>query len=295
MVESAKTFTAGVLLSPRQAAVALGVSESSVKRWCDRGQLRAVRTSGGHRRIAADELARFARASGQALRASAVGARGGAPPRRALASLQRDLSRALLGDDADRVREVLQAACVGRALDEVADHVIAPVMADVGRRWAEGALEIYVERRACELVHRALRDLGDRLGPSPIGAPKAIGGTLEGDPFSIPTALAELVLRERGFDARSLGAWLPAETLARAALQRRPRIVWLSVSQVRDPRRLAGEVATVEREAARVGAALVVGGRALAPEVRRSLRYTVFCDGMTNLGAFADSLARVVA
>ena len=47
------------LLSPREVAVALGVSESSVKRWVDLGELAALRTAGGHRRITRAEAVRF--------------------------------------------------------------------------------------------------------------------------------------------------------------------------------------------------------------------------------------------
>jgi len=37
-------------LSPRELAEALGVSESSLKRWVDAGKIAASRTEGGHRR-----------------------------------------------------------------------------------------------------------------------------------------------------------------------------------------------------------------------------------------------------
>ena len=42
---------AGQLLSPKQVARALGVSESSLKRWCDKGLIPTERTAGGHRRL----------------------------------------------------------------------------------------------------------------------------------------------------------------------------------------------------------------------------------------------------
>ncbi|MEO7732315.1 MAG: helix-turn-helix domain-containing protein, partial [Kofleriaceae bacterium] len=46
------------LLSPHDLAAALGVSESSLKRWIDAGRIRATRTEGGHRRVSiADALA----------------------------------------------------------------------------------------------------------------------------------------------------------------------------------------------------------------------------------------------
>ena len=45
--------------SPKQVAQALQVSESSVKRWCDRGVIRTDRTLGGHRRIPLEHLMEF--------------------------------------------------------------------------------------------------------------------------------------------------------------------------------------------------------------------------------------------
>ena len=45
--------------TPKQVALALQVSESSVKRWCDRGEIRTERTIGGHRRIALGLLLEF--------------------------------------------------------------------------------------------------------------------------------------------------------------------------------------------------------------------------------------------
>ena len=50
--------------SPRKIADALGVGESTVKRWIDAGRLEADRTLGGHRRVALDEVLRFVREEG---------------------------------------------------------------------------------------------------------------------------------------------------------------------------------------------------------------------------------------
>lgn len=47
------------LLTTRQVAAELQVSESSVKRWCDQGLIRTQRTAGGHRRIERSSLRRF--------------------------------------------------------------------------------------------------------------------------------------------------------------------------------------------------------------------------------------------
>ena len=47
--------------SPKDLATAIGVSESSVKRWVDDGTIDASRTAGGHRRIPLSEAIRFIR------------------------------------------------------------------------------------------------------------------------------------------------------------------------------------------------------------------------------------------
>ena len=51
-------------LSPKDFAGALGVSESSVKRWVDDGKIRALKTPGGHRRIAVHDALYFVRQTG---------------------------------------------------------------------------------------------------------------------------------------------------------------------------------------------------------------------------------------
>jgi len=102
--------------------------------------------------------------------------------------------------------------------------------------------------------------------------------------------MAELVLRERGFDARSLGAGLPAETIARAIAERRPRLVWVAAAVNGDQARFACEFARIADAASSVGAAVAVGGRALHRSLRQQLRYSTFCDAMAHLATFADAL-----
>ena len=49
------------LVSPKQVARAIGVSESSLKRWCDQGLIKTVRTAGGHRKMDIAEVLRYVR------------------------------------------------------------------------------------------------------------------------------------------------------------------------------------------------------------------------------------------
>ena len=52
-------------VSPRQVARAIGVSESTLKRWCDRGLIPMTKTAGGHRRIEMQAVLRFLCESGR--------------------------------------------------------------------------------------------------------------------------------------------------------------------------------------------------------------------------------------
>ena len=88
----------GAFLTTRDLAPAIGVSESSIKRWADEGEIRAARTVGGHRRIPLPEALRFVRERGLALpRAEVLG----------LGDVATLRAPALPGDDVAAFRELL--------------------------------------------------------------------------------------------------------------------------------------------------------------------------------------------
>jgi molybdopterin-binding protein len=49
-------YTFAMLLSPREAALRLGISYPTIKQWLYRGKIKAVKTPGGHYRIPEAEL-----------------------------------------------------------------------------------------------------------------------------------------------------------------------------------------------------------------------------------------------
>ena len=64
---SKSSISMNEFVTPKQVARAIQVSESSVKRWCDKGVIPTQKTAGGHRRIQLAGLVRFLRESGQVL------------------------------------------------------------------------------------------------------------------------------------------------------------------------------------------------------------------------------------
>jgi methanogenic corrinoid protein MtbC1 len=119
-----------------------------------------------------------------------------------------------------------------------------------------------------------------------------VGGTIEGDLYEMPSTMVEMVLREAGFQATFLGNSLPIASLARAVKETRPRLFWLSVSHIPDGFDLPAGFRVVVDACNDVGAALVVGGRALTSELRQQVTYSAFCDTMQHLESFARTLKR---
>lgn len=283
------------LLSPRQIARAIGTSEASLKRWVDRGLLSAVRTAGGHRKVPVSEVLRFIRGRGVALvRPEILGLP--ATSGRSRGSLDRG-GEIVLGALRDGDQERLRAAAfdlhlAGHSLSTICDQVLAPAFRTLGQEWQHGELEVYQERRGVEICAHWLHEMS-LLVPRPAEkAPYAIGGTLERDPYTLPTTMAEAVLREAGWNAESYGAGHPLKTLCAAIRTRKPRLVWISFSVLELTPGFVESWSEVYATSLSIDAALVIGGRALTEELRRTLQYSCYCTDLTHLVAFARTLNR---
>ena len=281
-------------ISPKQAARAIGVSESSLKRWCDQGLIQTVRTGGGHRKMLRAEVLRFVREQNHPLVFPEVL---GLPPVSVGASL--GLSRgkprlvdALLAGDELLARQIIFDLYLARhSLSVIFDEVIAGAFREIGDRWACDAADVYQERRGCEICLRVLFELRKgRALPNVVGQQRAARS--RGICTRLPLLMAELVLREVGFQATSLGTSIPFTSLVRAVAETRPKLFWLSVSHIRDGTDFVTDFAALSDACTAAGTALVVGGRALTEDLRQQMTYSAFGDNMQHLEGFAQTLKR---
>ena len=111
----------------------------------------------------------------------------------------------MAGDEQRCRRIVFDLYFAGHAAHEICDRVLARAFHAIGDRWECGAAEVYQERRACDLCLRVLGELRAAVPEAKAGAVVALGGAPECDPYTLPTAMAEVVLRHAGWNARSLG------------------------------------------------------------------------------------------
>lgn len=280
-------------LSPKQVAEALGVSESSLKRWCDKGLLTPYRTAGGHRRIDISQVVQLAREAGHRLSEpellglpKGVGARGSA-----LEEARNLLYSALTaGHDAAARELMFDALLAPHSIVAIGDDLVAPVFHRIGEGWERGTLDVYQERRAVEICLRTLHEFRRYLPQPSADAPRAMGGGLASDNANLPSALVELMFREQGWQAHGLGANLPVASLLKAIDDMRPRLVWVSVSHCEQSAAVCGAVNELYAAAKSQGTALLVGGRALTPELREQMQYTAYCDQLRHGASFAASI-----
>jgi excisionase family DNA binding protein len=254
-------------LSPKELAQAIGVSESSLKRWADDGKLVVTRTAGGHRRITLQEAVRFVRAGGHQLRDAAVLGLEAAVAAVSDEDLTERLLTALQAGDALACRALVVGAFLrGRTLASLCDGPLRLAMERIGALWrGGGSLEgIAVEHLATGITLQLLAQCRMLL-PDPVAlSPLCLGGCLEGEAHVLPSAMAATTLTECGWRALDLGPSTSLGVLKAAIVRHRPALVWRAISVIEDAPTVVRELRGLATELGRIP--LVVGGSdALAP------------------------------
>jgi excisionase family DNA binding protein len=276
--------------SPAQLAPILGVSESTLKSWVDAGHLRGVKSPGGHRRIAVGDLRAFLRTRGWTVPEleglGSSGERGHTPVSEpGLASL-------LLRGDSHAARTVLfDQVRAGRPLDEILDRLAAPSMAQIGALWARGQIDVYQEHLVTLRAWSILFELRGLLPAPPVGAPVALGGAPEGDPYLLPCLMAEMVLTELGWQTINTGPDTPLASLREALEEHRPKLLWLSITSTDLRPAFFDAYARLFESAQRHGTRVMLGGQGVTTELQDRVVASAFGTRLAHLKAFASGLA----
>lgn len=149
-------------LSPKELAEAIGVSESSLKRWADAGRLEVVRTVGGHRRISIPEAVRFSReANLPILRPTLLGL-----PDLETARFQRQMAglpaeQSLLeqlkrGRTAQARATLVDLYLSGQSIAAIVDGPLRSAMTRLGEIWKHDDRGIFIEHRATDIIIQCL-------------------------------------------------------------------------------------------------------------------------------------------
>lgn len=249
-------------LSTSEFAKALGISESSVRRIADAGDLQIHRTRGGHRRIPVPEAIRYVRETKAPIIHPELFGLDRDPSLVTVDSAEEKMLAVLKNGHAAAVTSLMQSLYAsGISVAEICDGPITFAMREIGNAWPHDKKAIFIEHRAVILCCRALNQL--RLSvPEPDGdAPHAIGGAMSGDMYLTPTLMASLVLHDLGYNETNLGPNLPLDVLTDCVIDEQPVLVWLSVSEpIRSKTQLA-EIGKLGEATRAIGSQFVVGGR----------------------------------
>lgn len=279
-------------LTPKRVARAIGVSEASLKRWCDKGLIQTVRTAGGHRRLSLASVVSFIRSTGHGvvqpdvLGLPATSGYGDAIFQRGVEKL----TDALIAGNHEVARSVVfDLYLFGRPIAEICDRIVTPALHTVGEQWEHGQAEVYQERRGIEICTRLLNEILRLTTPPAADAPLALGAALEGDHYTVCGLMCELVLRDAGWRAEWVGPHVPAASLVAAMQAKAPRMFWLCVGSPPERGHFLGEYGQLSDAATRVGATIAVGGRGLTPDLRQEMRFDRHCEDLRGLVEFAEA------
>lgn len=282
------------LLSPRQVAAAIGASESSLKRWCDQGLIKTVKTAGGHRRIPVQEVLRFVREQNHTVVEPHILSMPASTDRKArrIEGCAERLTEALLSHNEPACHAIVfDLFLAGESVSRIFDEVVATAFRSIGDKWECHEAEVYQERSSCQIMTRLLHELRSKqVAPAPEYV--ALGATMAGDQYVLPVTMAEIVLRSVDWDARLLGTSIPFDSMVKAVKTHTPALVWLSVSFIADESEFVHDFDRLSVAASKTKTAIVVGGRALTSEIRTRLSYSAFCDTMRHLEEFGKTLRR---
>lgn len=290
------------MLSPKQVAAAIGVSESSLKRWADAGRFKVTRTPGGHRRISLSEVVRFVREAHLSVRRPEAIGLPVLVARSADQASDPDVGKMLFDRLMAGEPEVLPAWAVeaylaGSSIAEICDTGLRAALERIGHVWIDDSRGIFLEHRATDQAIAALytlmqlvTDAGTTQTHDP--RPVAIGGAPSSDHCLIPSLMVACVLSGIGYRAMNLGPDVPIASLLDAARFFNANLVWMSIcsTEIKPPsvetlNELAEELAAHDR-------ALVVGGRRVNELVGPKHPNLIVCHHMTELAAFARGLLR---
>lgn len=283
--------------SPKQVARAIGVSESTLKRWCDGGLIPMTKTAGGHRRIEVSAVITFLRETGRTViepELLNLPVTAGKTEWTLARATDRIVASLVAGDESVVRQIIFDLLLADHSVTAIFDDVLAPAMHRIGEEWDCGDVAVYQERRACEICMRCLHELRGSL-TSHDNFPLAVGATVEADIYTLPVTMSEIVLRNVGWKTTLLGTNLPFNTLTEALESASPRLFWLSVSHIADESAFVAGVNRLFDAAHAANVAMAIGGQALVENIRRQIQYSVFCETFRDLERFARSLNPVAS
>ena len=161
--------------------------------------------------------------------------------------------------NANELKNQLERAAVDLSQPHLIEGVLVPLMEKIGNLWSQGSLKVVHEHMASAVVRsflggmQACEEVLDSV-------PHLIAATPVRQFHELGALIVAATSESEGWGVTYLGAGLPAEEIAAAALQKRAGVVALSIVYPSDDPRLPEELRKLRRHLGH-RVALLVGGR----------------------------------
>lgn len=284
-----KTFTT------REVARLCRVSDATVKRWEVAGFLKSERTTGGHRRFRAEEIARFQReqclGQKQAHGGDSVFAlnnRNGENGQHSEVSL---FDLILTGREEAAAEFLIAAYLNGCQPAKIFDELICPPMRKIGELWFAGDLGIAQEHLATRTIQNAVYKLRSRLRVPEPADKLAICCALENEQHELPTHLAQITIENEGWEVLNFGANTPIYSLKEEVVKRLPDLVCISATIMNDLERLSRDYSELREIACRNKISITFGGKIFHTEcVQKRFPADFYAENFADVADFTSSL-----
>ncbi len=192
--------------------------------------------------------------------------------RQGLTAARDALLAALVDFEEVRADRLLEEAFAVYGLEAVTEHLIGPVMVQIGDRWHRGELTTAVEHFASNYLRRKI-DAIINAAPRNTTGPLVVLGCAPDDWHELGLLLIYLLLRRRGVRTLYLGQNVPVLQFVEEMERLRPAIVIIAATTAETVRGV-GELAAAVQSLPEPRPVFAFGGRAfnVQPELRQEIQ-----------------------
>lgn len=278
-------------LTTREVARICRVSDATVKRWATAGLIESEKTSGGHRRFRAEEIARFQASQGLGLANQTGDISLLTTPHRS--RLRRelggtDLFRSMIcGCDEEVAHFLIKKLLDGATLASIFDDIITPELQRVGSLWVQGKVSVAEEHLASRTITYAMYKVRKAVPKAAKQEKLAICCGVEGDFHGLATDFAHMVFETCGWSVINFGPNTPLFSLHKEIKSNKPAVLCVSACLLEDLERLSRDYKLLRGVVSASDSKIVLGGHAFDDEEIRD-RFPADCypDNFADLEAF---------
>ena len=253
-------YSPAKFLTTRQLSRVWLVSEATIKRWADTGQLKSSRTVGGHRRFPLAEVMRFQTERGLGATATVAATTATATAFDADEAAEQFFEAIKRGHSGEATALLLEAHMLGVGLDVIFDAVVAISLGRIGDLWSEEELSVADEHLATSTARRAVESLAASTRRAGAHTAAAVCCAAEEEMHTVAVLCAQALLEGAGWEVRNLGAHTPFFALAEYVGRQRPALICVSSTLQRELEHNARDYAQLAEAARACEARVVLGG-----------------------------------